>query len=236
MPRQFVRQPPYPSELLHKPYPRNYEVPTFSLYDGRRGNTLEHVSKFIDTMGPYASDSKLCLHKFSKSLSNKAYSWYITIPARSIKSWEDMVECFCGKYYQEQEEITLIRLYNIKQRTGEDLLDYIRRFRDTALECRVRYEEHELVEICIDNMFSEYKIHLENLEIKQFALLLQKAYKIAASWKTNKRAWKTSERSKTDKRLPKCSWWLLMSPLARRSARKARQLKNICPYLARQRT
>ena len=236
MPRQFVRQPPYPSELLHKPYPRNYEVPTFSLYDGRRGNTLEHVSKFIDTMGPYASDSKLCLHKFSKSLSNKAYSWYITIPARSIKSWEDMVECFCGKYYQEQEEITLIRLHNIKQRTGEDLLDYIRRFRDTALECHVRYEEHELVEICIDNMFSEYKIHLENLEIKQFALLLQKTYKTATSWKTNKRAWKTSERSKTDKRLPKFSWWLLMSPLARRSARKARQLKNICPYLARQRT
>ena len=236
VPRQFVRQPPYPSELLHKPYPRNYEVPTFSLYDGRRGNTLEHVSKFIDTMGPYASDSKLCLHKFSKSLSNKAYSWYITIPARSIKSWEDMVECFCGKYYQEQEEITLIRLHNIKQRTGEDLLDYIRRFRDTALECHVRYEEHELVEICIDNMFSEYKIHLENLEIKQFALLLQKTYKTATSWKTNKRAWKTSERSKTDKRLPKFSWWLLMSPLARRSARKARQLKNICPYLARQRT
>ena len=128
VPRHFVRQPPYPSELLHKPYPRNYEVPTFSLYNGRRGNALEHVSKFIDTMGLYASDSKLCLHKFFKPLSNKAYSWYITIPTGSIKSWEDMVECFCGKYYQEQEEITLIRLYNIKQRTDEDLLDYIRRF------------------------------------------------------------------------------------------------------------
>lgn len=32
--RQFVRQPPYLSKLLHKPYSRNYEVPTFSLYDG----------------------------------------------------------------------------------------------------------------------------------------------------------------------------------------------------------
>ncbi|KAL0010825.1 hypothetical protein SO802_005933 [Lithocarpus litseifolius] len=49
-------------------------------------------------------------------------------------------------------------------------------------------------------MFSKYKIHLENLEIKKFALLLLKACKIAASWKTNERAWKTSKRSKTDKR------------------------------------
>nr|POF16187.1 hypothetical protein CFP56_24214 [Quercus suber] len=55
-------------------------------------------------------------------------------------------------------------------------------------------------------MFFEYKIHLENLEIKQFAPLLQKARKTAASWKTNERTWKTnertwktSERSKTDK-------------------------------------
>ena len=64
----------------------------------------------------------------------------------------------------------------------------------------MKYEDHELVEICIDNMFFEYKIHLENLEIKQFAPLLQKARKIAASWKINERACKTSERSKTNKR------------------------------------
>ena len=32
--RQFVCQPPYSSKLLHKPYPQNYEFPTFSLYDG----------------------------------------------------------------------------------------------------------------------------------------------------------------------------------------------------------
>ena len=76
-------------------------------------------------MGPYTSDSELCLYEFSKSLSDKAYSWYIMIPAGSIKLWEDMVECFCGKYYQEQEEVTLIGLHNTKQRTGEDFLNYI---------------------------------------------------------------------------------------------------------------
>ena len=82
------------------------------------------------------------------------------------------MECFCGKYYQEQEDVMLIGLHNTKKRTDEDLLDYIRQFRDIALECHVKYEEHELVEICIDNMSSEYKVHLENFKIKQFASLL----------------------------------------------------------------
>ena len=49
-------------------------------------------------------------------------------------------------------------------------------------------------------MFSKYKIHHENLKIKQIALLLKKANKIAASWKTNERSWNTSKQPKTDKR------------------------------------
>ena len=63
----------------------------------------------------------------------------------------------------------------------------------------MKYEEHELVEICIENMFSEYKIQHENLKIKQIAPLLKKANKTATSWKTNERSWKTSKQPKTDK-------------------------------------
>ena len=32
--RHFVRRPPYPLELLSKPYTKNYEIPTFSLFEG----------------------------------------------------------------------------------------------------------------------------------------------------------------------------------------------------------
>ena len=110
------------------------------------------------------------------------------------------MECFCGKYYQEQEEVTSIRQHNTKQRTDEDLLNYIQRFQDTTLEFHVKYEEHKLVEIGIENMFSEYKIHHEYLKIKQIASLLKKANKTAASWKMNERSRKTSKQPKTDKR------------------------------------
>nr|POF24116.1 hypothetical protein CFP56_58967 [Quercus suber] len=52
-PRHFVRRPPYPAELLSKPYLEKYETPTFPLYDGRKRNAIEHVNKFLDSMGPF---------------------------------------------------------------------------------------------------------------------------------------------------------------------------------------
>lgn len=57
--------------LLNKPYPNKYEPSTFSQYDGKKGNAIEHVSKFVDTLGLYAANEDLCLREFSKSLCDR---------------------------------------------------------------------------------------------------------------------------------------------------------------------
>jgi hypothetical protein len=85
--RHFARRPPYPAELLNQPYPDKYEVPTFIQYDGRKGNTTEHDSKFLDAMGPHADNENLCLIEFSKSLIDRAYTWYTTLKPDSIRTW-----------------------------------------------------------------------------------------------------------------------------------------------------
>uniref|UniRef100_A0A2N9IE29 Integrase catalytic domain-containing protein n=1 Tax=Fagus sylvatica TaxID=28930 RepID=A0A2N9IE29_FAGSY len=144
-PRLFAKKPPYPTELLKQPFPEKYIVPTFSRFDGRKGSALVHISKFIDSMGAYTGNGDLCLREFSKSLDDKAYTWYTTLPPRSVKVWEDMVELFCGKYFQAEEKITLVNLHTTKQASGEDLLRYIHRFRDISLDCYANYKEGELV-------------------------------------------------------------------------------------------
>ena len=83
-PRHFVRKPPNLAELLSKPYLEKYETPTFSLYDERKGNAIEHVNKFLDSMGPFARNGDLCLREFLKSLTNHAYTWYSTLQPSSI--------------------------------------------------------------------------------------------------------------------------------------------------------
>uniref|UniRef100_A0A2N9IPM6 Integrase catalytic domain-containing protein n=1 Tax=Fagus sylvatica TaxID=28930 RepID=A0A2N9IPM6_FAGSY len=103
-------------------------------------------ANFLDSMGPFAANGDLCLREFSKSLVDRAYTWYTVLPAGSIRTWEDMVESFCSKYFHVEEKITLVNLHSTKQQIGEDLVKYIHRFRDVSLDCHVKYQEGELVE------------------------------------------------------------------------------------------
>ncbi|XP_065623803.1 uncharacterized protein LOC136065060 [Quercus suber] len=207
--RVYTRRPLYPLRGLNKPYPKKYELRVFTQYDGRKGSAVKHVSKFIDTLGPYAADEDLCLQEFSKSLCNRAYTGYIGLKPGSIPTLDDMVDVFCTKYFHREETVTLATLQATKQRNGEDLMEYIKRFRDIALDCYDHCEEKTLVEMCMMNMIREYRAVLENLEISQFTQLLQKARKTAQSVKpsADKRsasqamAVSTSERRrKTDRR------------------------------------
>ena len=89
------------------------------------------------------------------------------------------MDVFCTKYFHREETVMIVTLQATKQRNGEDLMEYIKRFRDITLDCYDHCEEKTLVEICMTNMIKEYRVVLENLEISQFAQLLQKARKIA---------------------------------------------------------
>ena len=80
-----------------------------------------------------------------------------------------MVDVFWTKYFHGEETITLATLQPTKQRNGEDLIVYIKRFKDIALDYYDHCEEMTLVEMCMTNMIKDYRAFLENLEISQFA-------------------------------------------------------------------
>ena len=170
--RFYARRPPYPLKVLNKPYPERYESRAFAQYDGKKGSVVEHVSKFIDTFGPYAANEDLCLREFSKSLCDWAYTWYIGLKPSSIPTWDDIVDVFCTKYFHGEETVTLATLQATKQKNDKNLMEYIKRFRDIALDCYDHCKERTLVEMCITNMIREYRAVLENLEIFQFTQLL----------------------------------------------------------------
>ncbi|BFG29997.1 hypothetical protein CerSpe_162710 [Prunus speciosa] len=132
---KYIPQPPYPSSLLQQPYPKGYEAPSFVLFDGRKGSPKEHVNHFIDALGPHAGDYNLRLREFSKSLTDRAYTWYTTLAPGSIRSWEDLASRFCKKYFQHEERVTTTQLNNTRQKHGEDPVDFVRRFQDLALDC-----------------------------------------------------------------------------------------------------
>ena len=82
------------------------------------------------------------------------------------------MDVFYTKYFHGEEIVTLATLQVTKQRNSEDLMEYIKRFRDIALDYYDHCEEKILMKMCITNMIREYRAVLENLEISQFAQLL----------------------------------------------------------------
>ena len=59
----------------------------------------------------------------------------------------------------------LATLQGTKQRSNDDLMEYIKRFKDIALDYYDHCEERTLVEMCMSNLIMEYRAVLENLEI-----------------------------------------------------------------------
>ncbi|CAL8084592.1 unnamed protein product [Prunus armeniaca] len=191
---KYVPQPPYPSSLLQQPYPNGYKASSFVLFDERNGSPKEHVNRFIDALGPHAGDHNLCLREFSKSLTDRAYMWYTTLAPGSICSWEDLASRFCKKYFRHLERVTTTQLNNTRQKHGEDPVDFVRRFRDLALDCYDEKDEEVLVKICISNIVADYKVYLENIGIIQFSRLLEAVRKTSISVKlTEQEAWRSEE-------------------------------------------
>ena len=74
----------------------------------------------------------------------------------------------------------------VKQRHGENPVQFIKGFEDVSLDCFGDYKEKDLVETCISNMLFDYRLNLENLCITQFVDLLQRTRRIALTMKTKR--------------------------------------------------
>lgn len=168
-------KPPYSQEILTMPYPTGYIVPKFIKFDGKQGNAREHVVRFIETLGVYGSDHFLGLREFSKSLIERAYSWYVNLAPNPIKSWEEMVNKFHMKFFQVQKKVTTLTLERDVQKESEDILDYIKRFQDKAIDCHEPIDEAHLVSICVEGAICDYKIFLVNHNLPTFLTLVEVA-------------------------------------------------------------
>ena len=113
-------QPPYPNEIQFKPYPHKYRTPTFKVYNEKMGNARGHVIQFIDDLGIYSHDNELRLREFSKSLTDRAYSWYANLSLGNIKSWDDMVSQLCGKFFTLENRVSPGDFYGMRQKENEN--------------------------------------------------------------------------------------------------------------------
>ncbi|CAL5345640.1 unnamed protein product [Camellia sinensis] len=126
-----------------------------------------------ETLGIHGSHHVLRLREFSKSLTDQAYSWYVNLAPNSVRNWEEMVNKFHTKFFQMAEKVTTLTLCKEKQREGEDILEYVKRFQDKAVDCHEAVEESYLVQICVEGTLNGYKMLLVNHKLPTFSALIE---------------------------------------------------------------
>ncbi|KAJ1397782.1 hypothetical protein SESBI_31574 [Sesbania bispinosa] len=175
-------EPPLANDVITAPYPCGYQPPVFRKFDGT-GSAKEHIMSFLDDLDVYQSNKSFRLKEFSKSLSGRAFTRYAKLRPYSIKTWEDLVMKFCGKFLEEEGAVHIMDLGRVKQRTGEGLVAFIKRYRDRALQCKETLPEADLVYGCIKNVEDGSHIFLSLSGITTFAELMKKAADIADAMK-----------------------------------------------------
>ena len=98
---------------------------------------------------------------------------------------------FCGKFFTMEARINASDLYNMRQGHSEKLEEYVLRFREKTLECQDTISEKNMIRACMNGMLDEYRIYIENHDIKDFAELIYKARNTGALVSRLRRSTKT---------------------------------------------
>lgn len=82
---------PYTIEVVAKPYHPKYKLPKFQKFDRWKGNTREHVIRFLDSIGSHAQNVDLCLREFLKSLTDKVYTCHVNLKPGMVHDWKHFI-------------------------------------------------------------------------------------------------------------------------------------------------
>jgi len=93
--------------------PLGYQPPKFHQFDGK-GDTLQHISHFIQTCNNASTYGDLLVKQFMRSLKGLAFDWYADLNSTSIDSWGKMKSEFLNRFYSARRIVNISELINTK--------------------------------------------------------------------------------------------------------------------------
>jgi hypothetical protein len=89
---------------------------------------------------------------FVGTLKGVAFEWFRKLESGSIKSWIDLEKLFLTRFFDDDTEVSMATLMEEKQKKGESISDFVKRFRNKSLHCRDTISESSLLEMCRNNI------------------------------------------------------------------------------------
>ncbi|XP_058179969.1 uncharacterized protein LOC131327899 [Rhododendron vialii] len=172
---------PYPHWVDNVPLPRGYKLPELSLFSGTENqSTIEHVGRFCLQLGELGSDDVFKLKLFPHSLTKTAFTWFISLPANSIHTWQDMEEQFHAQYFRHEPEVSIADLAKLKQKPNETAEQFLTRFKRLRNQCHCNVPETEIVRIAQDGLEFNFKKQFNGSNFKDLFELSMRASQFEA--------------------------------------------------------
>jgi hypothetical protein len=112
---------------------------------------------------------------FSQSLIGPAFGWYTSLGPDSIRTWKQLEEQFHIQYHSEAAEAEIANLVQVRQKRGETVAEYVRRFREVKNRCYSTWiSEKEAVELASLGLLKPIRDLAFQLEFTSLAHLVQK--------------------------------------------------------------
>ncbi|RDX87045.1 hypothetical protein CR513_31541, partial [Mucuna pruriens] len=100
-----------------------------------------HLQAFQTQMYISGGDDKLSCKLFPGTLRGVAMQWMATLPARTIRTSNDLASAFASQFAANKaKRLEVADLFDIRQAKGESLKSYLARFNNATV--RVRAEKH----------------------------------------------------------------------------------------------
>ena len=82
----------------------------------------------------------------------------------SINSWIDLETRFLSRFYEDDTEVIMDRLFSRVQKGGESVQDYIERFHNLSLMCPTGMPLPMLLQTCKHNFLDKVKVRMRAIK------------------------------------------------------------------------
>jgi hypothetical protein len=123
-------------------------------------------------LGEASADEGFRIRYFPLSLTGPAFTWFTSLPAHPICSWNDLELKFHAHYYTGSNEKMLIDLTTLRQRNNETPMEFLRRFRETKSMCfSLNIPDDQLAGMVVAGMLPAIREKLLRMEFEDLGQL-----------------------------------------------------------------
>ncbi|GJT50778.1 reverse transcriptase domain-containing protein [Tanacetum coccineum] len=120
---------PFTPRIRYFDFPRTRMPSHIKTYDGSE-DPEDHLKIFQAAAKTERWTMPTWCHMFNSTLTGNARVWFDDLPKESIDSYDDLRKAFLENYLQQKKCIKdPVEIHNIKQREGESMEEFIRRYK-----------------------------------------------------------------------------------------------------------